>query len=127
MRLLKSSDDGRYSLERFQKDKIPQRYAIHSHTWGQGEDTGVTYKDIIDGTGNNKPGFSRTWNSTANRQSMTICTTSGSTLVVSISRIITSSRQLSIPCFDGMKMQSGAMSICWTCRSTREIGLNTWI
>jgi hypothetical protein len=33
MRLLKLDDDGRrYSLERFQKDKIPLRYAILSHT-----------------------------------------------------------------------------------------------
>jgi hypothetical protein len=59
MRLLKLNDDGRYSLERFQKDKIPLRYAILSHTRGQGEDDEVTYKDIIDGTGNNKPGFKK--------------------------------------------------------------------
>jgi hypothetical protein len=59
MRLLKLDNDGRYSLERFQKDKIPLRYAILSHTWGQGEDDEVTYKDIIDGTGNNKPGFKK--------------------------------------------------------------------
>jgi hypothetical protein len=59
MRLLKLDDDGRYSLEQFQKDKIPLRYAILSHTWGQGKDDEVTYKDIIDGTGNNKPGFKK--------------------------------------------------------------------
>jgi len=59
MRLLKLNNDGRYSLEGFQKDKIPQRYAILSHTWGQGEDDEVTYKDIIDGTGKNKPGFKK--------------------------------------------------------------------
>jgi hypothetical protein len=59
MRLLKLDHDGGYSLERFQKDKIPLRYAILSHTWGQGEDDEVTYKDIIDGTGNNKPGFKK--------------------------------------------------------------------
>jgi len=57
MRLLKLDNDGRYSLESFQKDKIPQRYAILSHTWGQGDDDEVTYKDIVDGTGSNKPGF----------------------------------------------------------------------
>jgi hypothetical protein len=59
MRLLKLNDDGRFYLERFQKDKIPQRYAILSHTWGQGEDDEVTYNDIINGTGNNKPGFKK--------------------------------------------------------------------
>jgi hypothetical protein len=59
MRLLKLNDDGRYSLQWFQKDKIPLRYAILSHTWGQGEDDEVTYKDIMNGTGNNKPGFKK--------------------------------------------------------------------
>jgi hypothetical protein len=58
MRLLKLNDNGRYSLERFQKDKTPP-YAILSHTWGRGEDDEVTYKDIIDGTGNKKPGFKK--------------------------------------------------------------------
>jgi hypothetical protein len=59
MRLLKLNDDGHFRLERFQKDRIPLRYAILSHTWGQGEDDEVTYKDIINGTGNNKPGFKK--------------------------------------------------------------------
>jgi hypothetical protein len=59
MRLLKLDGDSRYSLERFQRDKIPLRYAILSHTWGQGDDDEVTYKDIIDGTGNNKSGFKK--------------------------------------------------------------------
>jgi hypothetical protein len=70
---------------------------------------------------------SRNWNSAANRQSMTTCTTSGWTLVVLISQITMSSRRLSIPCFDGIKTQSGAMPTCQTCQSTRETGLNTWI
>src|ERR1700744_2413468 len=56
MRLLKIGGDGRFILEWFPKDKIPE-YAILSHTWGRGEDKEVTYRDIMDGTGNNKPGF----------------------------------------------------------------------
>jgi hypothetical protein len=59
MRLLKIIDnDGCFKLESFSKDKIPP-YAILSHTWGGGEDDEVTYKDIIDRTGSNKPGFQK--------------------------------------------------------------------
>jgi hypothetical protein len=58
MRLLKLNDDGRFSLQRFPKDKIP-RYAILPHTWGTGEDDEVTFKDLIDGTGDNKTGFQK--------------------------------------------------------------------
>jgi hypothetical protein len=56
MRLLKIID-GCFKLESFSKDKIPP-YAILSHTWG-GKDDEVTYKDIIDRTGSNKPGFQK--------------------------------------------------------------------
>jgi Heterokaryon incompatibility protein (HET) len=55
MRLLNIGNDGRLRLEWFSKDKIPP-YAILSHTWGRGKDDEVTYKDIVDGTGGNKPG-----------------------------------------------------------------------
>jgi hypothetical protein len=58
MRLLKLLDDGRFSLEWFQKDKIPP-YAILSHTWGRSENDEVTYKDIVNGTGDDKPGFQK--------------------------------------------------------------------
>jgi hypothetical protein len=58
MRLLKIDNDGRFRLEWLSKDKIPP-YAILSHTWGTGKDDEVTYKDIIDGTGSNKPGFQK--------------------------------------------------------------------
>jgi hypothetical protein len=58
MRLLKIEDDGRCSLEWFPKDKVPL-YAILSHTWGTGQNDEVTYKDIINGTGSNKPGFQK--------------------------------------------------------------------
>ena len=57
MRLLKL-DDGRLSLEWFPKDKIPP-YAILSHTWGRGENDEVTFKDLADGTAENKIGFKK--------------------------------------------------------------------
>jgi hypothetical protein len=58
MRLLKLNDDGRFSLVWFPKDEIPP-YAILSHTWGRGEDDEVTFKDLIDGTGDKKKGFQK--------------------------------------------------------------------
>jgi hypothetical protein len=58
MRLLKLNDDGSFSLEWFSEDKAPP-YAILSHTWGTGKDDEVTFKDLKDGTGNNKPGFQK--------------------------------------------------------------------
>ena len=58
MRLLKLKDDGRFDLVWFQKDKIPQ-YAILSHTWGAEVDEEVTFKDMIDGRGENKNGFQK--------------------------------------------------------------------
>jgi hypothetical protein len=58
MRLLKINDDGSFSLELFPKDKTPP-YAILSHTWGAGKDEEVTYKDVIDKTGDKRPGFKK--------------------------------------------------------------------
>jgi len=58
MRLLKFNDDGRFSLVWLPKDKIPP-YAILSHTWGRGENDEVTFKDLIDGTADNKRGFKK--------------------------------------------------------------------
>jgi hypothetical protein len=58
MRLLKIDEDGRFRLVWFPKDKIPA-YAILSHTWRRGEDEEVTYKDLTDGTGENKRGFQK--------------------------------------------------------------------
>lgn len=58
MRLLKHNDDGRFSLVWFPKDETPP-YAILSHTWGRGEDDEVTFKDLIDGTGDKKKGFQK--------------------------------------------------------------------
>jgi hypothetical protein len=58
MRLLKIDDDGGFKLEWFPKDKIPP-YAILSHTWGTGKDDEVVYRDVIENTGSNKPGFKK--------------------------------------------------------------------
>jgi Heterokaryon incompatibility protein (HET) len=58
MRLLWIDNNGRFRLEWFSKNNIPP-YAILSHTWGRGKDDEVTFKDIIDGTGSNKPGFQK--------------------------------------------------------------------
>jgi hypothetical protein len=58
MRLLKLNDNGSFSLIRFSEDEIPP-YTILSHTWGGGEDDEVTFKDIIDGMGNDKRGFEK--------------------------------------------------------------------
>ena len=57
MRLLKFDDSGGFSLVGpFNKD-IPE-YAILSHTWeADGEE--VTYEDLTNGTGNDKPGYSK--------------------------------------------------------------------
>jgi hypothetical protein len=58
MRLLWIDNDGHLRLKWFSKDKISP-YATLSHTWERGKDDEVTFKDIIDGTGNNKPGFQK--------------------------------------------------------------------
>ena len=51
-------NDGCFRLEWFSKDKTPP-YAVLSHTWGRGKDDEVTYKDVIDNTGSNRPGFQK--------------------------------------------------------------------
>lgn len=58
MRLLKLSNEGSFSLTQFPRDRQPP-YAILSHTWGRGEDNEVTFKDLVDGTGQNKRGFGK--------------------------------------------------------------------
>jgi hypothetical protein len=58
MRLLKLNEAGSFSLSWFPKNKIPP-YAILSHTWGTGQDEEVTFKDLTDGTSQNKPGFQK--------------------------------------------------------------------
>jgi hypothetical protein len=54
MRLLKSNNDGGFSLTQF-FDKIPP-YVILSHTWGVEE---VTFKDMMEGNGTTKAGFDK--------------------------------------------------------------------
>jgi hypothetical protein len=54
MHLLSYNDGSGFSLTKFLDDILP--YAILSHTWGSEE---VTFKDIIEGNGANKAGFSK--------------------------------------------------------------------
>ncbi|KAH7066367.1 hypothetical protein BKA63DRAFT_394646, partial [Paraphoma chrysanthemicola] len=54
-RLLKRDDSGQLTFSEFSDDNVP-RYAILSHTWG---DEKVTYEDIKNSTGNNKPGYEK--------------------------------------------------------------------
>jgi hypothetical protein len=58
MRLLECLVDGNIGLtEDLTGDTIPP-YAILSHTWGSDADE-VTYRDLIDGTGGDKPGYKK--------------------------------------------------------------------
>jgi hypothetical protein len=58
MRLLERNNAGEFSLTKdlVGDDEIP-RYAILSHTWREGEE--VTLKDLMDGTGKSKPGYTK--------------------------------------------------------------------
>lgn len=58
MRLLKRDADLSFSLASFTRDEIPP-YTILSHTWGRGKDEEVTYKDLVDGSGQTKAGFKK--------------------------------------------------------------------
>ncbi|KAM0344978.1 hypothetical protein ACHAPU_006857 [Fusarium lateritium] len=55
MRLLQHDDKGGIHLTKEYYDDIPP-YAILSHTWGSDE---VTFKDFMDGTGENKEGYDK--------------------------------------------------------------------
>ncbi|PMD58686.1 uncharacterized protein K444DRAFT_489428, partial [Hyaloscypha bicolor E] len=57
MRLLKLNDNGELSLVKRTGDQA-QKYAILSHTWGPDGDE-VSYEDLINGTGKNKPGLDK--------------------------------------------------------------------
>ncbi|WPA97512.1 uncharacterized protein RHO25_002122 [Cercospora beticola] len=54
MHLLSLDEYGELSLGTYDEDKCPP-YAILSHTWYADEDE-VTYNDVINGRGKNKPG-----------------------------------------------------------------------
>jgi heterokaryon incompatibility protein (HET) len=57
MRLLKlCNTPGEFSLTNFDFGVDIPRYAILSHTWGEGE---VIFKDMMDGTGRSKPGYDK--------------------------------------------------------------------
>ncbi|KAF2761280.1 HET-domain-containing protein [Pseudovirgaria hyperparasitica] len=58
MRLLSVAPDGGLQLKTYSEDQVPP-YAILSHTWGRLEDYEVTYRDVLDGTGLNKPGYEK--------------------------------------------------------------------
>ena len=58
MRLLERHNSGEYSLTKdFDRGHVPE-YAILSHTWGPGSEE-VTYRDLVDGTGENKVGYEK--------------------------------------------------------------------
>ena len=57
MRLLQLDDGGGYSLVEFVGKNIP-RYAVLSHTWGPDHEE-VTFKDLIDHSGNDKAGYKK--------------------------------------------------------------------
>jgi len=58
MRLLECNSGGKFVLTKhFVGDDIPS-YAILSHTWGQDDDE-VTFKDLMDGSGESKPGYKK--------------------------------------------------------------------
>jgi len=56
IRLLQYNNDGEVSLTTFFADKIPQKYAILSHTWEAEE---VTFEDLQNGTGTKKAGYNK--------------------------------------------------------------------
>ncbi|KAE9378533.1 HET-domain-containing protein [Stipitochalara longipes BDJ] len=55
MRLLRLEDGGKFGLVEFVGKNIP-RYAVLSHTWGADHEE-VTFKDLMDSTGNAKAGY----------------------------------------------------------------------
>jgi hypothetical protein len=55
MRFLEFNNDSKFSLAAFSADKIPQKYAILSHTWG----AEVTFEDVQNGTGSKKAGYKK--------------------------------------------------------------------
>jgi hypothetical protein len=58
MRLLERNSAGQLSLTKdLIGDDIP-KYAILSHTWGMDTEE-VTFKDMMDGTGEGKPGYNK--------------------------------------------------------------------
>jgi ankyrin repeat protein len=57
MRLLQRCDTGKLVLTQFSDEGVPP-YAILSHTWGVDAEE-VTFEDLTNGTGENKPGYKK--------------------------------------------------------------------
>ena len=59
MRLLRRSKPSEFSFSRnFVGNDIIPPYAILSHTWGA-DSTEVTFEDLTNGTGKDKPGYEK--------------------------------------------------------------------
>jgi hypothetical protein len=58
MRLLEFLSNGDIRLTRKLLDDVIPRYAILSHTW-ENESEEVTFKDVVEGSGQNKTGFEK--------------------------------------------------------------------
>ncbi|KAF1850845.1 uncharacterized protein K460DRAFT_400886 [Cucurbitaria berberidis CBS 394.84] len=56
MRLLHCTGDGKFSLVEYIGDEVP-RYAILSHVWRANNAEEVTFKDLMEGRGEEKPGY----------------------------------------------------------------------
>jgi hypothetical protein len=56
MCLLQLKTNGEFGLTKDLINKIPP-YAILSHTWGDEDDQEVSFKDLVEGSGNTKPGY----------------------------------------------------------------------
>lgn len=59
MRLLQYSSTGEVSLTRELLGNDIPKYAILSHTWGKDVEEEVSFSDLIDGTGQSKPGYDK--------------------------------------------------------------------
>jgi len=59
MRLLRYNNTGEFSLtQNLVGDETVPPYAILSHTWGADAEE-VTFEDLANGTGKNKPGYAK--------------------------------------------------------------------
>jgi hypothetical protein len=107
--LLEFNSDGDFSLTMFPADKIPQKYAILSHTWGAEE---VTFEDLQNGTGTKRAGYKkiRFCGEQAKRDGLQYFWVE--TPVASTRQTTLSSSMLSTLCSAGTATQLDATSIC---------------
>jgi hypothetical protein len=59
MRLLKVDSTGGFSLMEHKIGNERPKYAILSHTWHRDNDKEVTFEDLVQGTGKDKPGYKK--------------------------------------------------------------------